>query len=596
MIKINKYGVFSIVIRNCLQYFKKAKMWGLLEQCVAVLRALSLTAGIIATQNLFEALTETDIQNLDYWYIITCLLILGCIVVGQHVLSGIGRYLLSKVSYTNMGKFMVDFQLKLGRLPAQEFENTDFLDSVERAKKCLLYERLGHFASTCLQLFTYYLVLFVSLFNYLFQLSPILPLVMLVAFIPAILGQILQMKIFVKLEQENAPLRRECDYYKRTIVDRMFYKETRILGGFGYFHDLFFSTLLNITKKTWQTEKKVAMLKFLLSIVSFIGLGISIFILFQATISGAISIGAFASVFTSLSQIFAIMDEVVSTCLSEGSETIAQVTNYYRLMDMDEVGGEAGMPDYSNGIVIDNVSYVYPGSEKAALRHVSFTINQGETIAIVGENGSGKSTLVRILIGLYTASEGSVKIGGCDTKTTNPKTLYTGISGVFQNYQRYKMTLAENVAISDTENLMDKEKIHSVLEESEFNADHATLNTILSPEFDGIDLSGGQWQRLAIARGLYRMNDFIVLDEPTAAIDPIEEAFLYDHFKQLVKDKCSILVTHRLGSVKIADRIVVMENGAVSEIGTHEELLELDRKYATMWKAQINWYEQREII
>lgn len=595
MKKYGGYGVFSIVLRNSVQYFKKAKGWGIVEQGVAVFRALSWTAGIMATQKLFDAITDTRRGEQDFWNIAFHLGVLAVIIVGQQFLSGTGQYLFSKVSYTNMGKFMAEFQLKLGRLPARNFENIDFLNDINKAKECLEYESLGHFASVCLQIFTYYLVYFVSVGGYLFVLSPILPLVILIAFVPATLGQLAQVKVFAALEEENAPLRRQCEYYKKTIANREFYKETRMLGGFQFFNNLFTKTLLNITEKTWRTERKASILRLLLSTVSFMGLGVSILILFKATMTGEISIGAFTSVFVALSQIFSIMDEIISSHLSEGTETLGQVANFFRLMDMDEVDGEDGTTDFTKGIMAKNIRFTYPGRDESAVCDIGLTIKKGETIAIVGENGSGKSTLVRLLIGLYTPDTGIVEIGGLNTKTTHPNAIYKSISGVFQNYQRYKMTLAENVGISDTKNPLNTEKIHMTLQESEFSKDIASLDTMLSPEFDGIDLSGGQWQRLAIARGLYRINDFIVLDEPTAAIDPVEEARLYNQFRRLVQDKCAIIVTHRLGSARLADRIVVMNNGEIADIGTHNELLARKGKYADMWKAQVVWYENRMV-
>jgi len=217
---------------------------------------------------------------------------------------------------------------------------------------------------------------------------------------------------------------------------------------------------------------------------------------------------------------------------------------------------------------------------------------------------------VRLLTGVYQPSSGKVMVGGLCTSETAPASMFKGISGVFQKYQRYKMTLAENVTISDIKvglckrdtesknqigsDLYNCDDVTTALTEAEAGLD-IPLATMLSPEFDGIDLSGGQWQRLAIARGLYRANGFIVLDEPTSAIDPIEETKIYKKFQQLAKNKIAIVVTHRLGSTKLADRIIVMNEGKIVDAGTHDELVSRSGKYAEMWSAQAKWYERESM-
>ncbi|MPN01752.1 Lipid A export ATP-binding/permease protein MsbA [bioreactor metagenome] len=267
---------------------------------------------------------------------------------------------------------------------------------------------------------------------------------------------------------------------------------------------------------------------------------------------------------------------------------------------MPERQGEDIERNEVDGITLRKVSFKYPGAEKEALSNISLQVQPGETIAIVGENGAGKSTLVKLMIGLFSPSSGSVTLGKVETTKVSRKSLYKNVSAVFQNYQRYKMTLGEKVAISDSKgnsevNKDNKEKLSSALNKADLNIDEEkfkdSYDTMLSREFDGIDLSGGQWQRIAIARGFYRSYHTIVLDEPTAAIDPIEETKIYNKFVDMSKGKTAIIVTHRLGSAKIADRIVVLDNGGISEIGTHEELMSKNGKYAEMYRAQGKWYD-----
>ena len=239
------------------------------------------------------------------------------------------------------------------------------------------------------------------------------------------------------------------------------------------------------------------------------------------------------------------------------------------------------------------MSFSYPGSETKAVEHVNLTIKPGETIAIVGQNGAGKSTLVKLLTGLYLPTEGTVEIGGIDSRKISSHSIYRGITGIFQKYQRYKLTLQENVQISDLQT-QDQQHLETAVKKADLELDHETFpqgyDTMLSREFDGVDLSGGQWQRVALARGFYRVHDLVVLDEPTAAIDPLEETRIYEKFAELSKDKTAVIVTHRLGSAKIADRIVVMDQGRIVAIGTHDQLMRERGKYAEMYQAQAQWY------
>lgn len=276
------------------------------------------------------------------------------------------------------------------------------------------------------------------------------------------------------------------------------------------------------------------------------------------------------------------------------ASNLGKAQNFIRFMELPERGGEEGTADFSEGIVLENVSFIYPNAECKSIDNVSFEIKAGETVAIVGENGAGKTTLIRLILGLYKPTEGVVRINGMDTSKVNSRSLFRNVSGVFQKYQRYLMTLEDNIRISDMES---SEEVSAAAEQADVEADGASFpdgyKTMLSREFDGVDLSGGQWQRIAIARGLYRVHDIIVLDEPTAAIDPLEESRIYKKFVEISRGKTAIIVTHRLGSTKIADRVIVMDKGRVAAIGTHDELMENCELYRTMYNSQAEWYSDK---
>jgi ATP-binding cassette subfamily B protein len=593
---------------------------------MAVVHALMFTATVIATQRLFDAVTRAASGLIGFAECAVSLLLLAAFTFGQQIMNGVHNFFSDVLTGISAGRIRTRLHDKLQCIDPARFEETAFLDDLNKAKEAV--QVIPYFCLVIYLIVFFYGVYFASVGAYLFSLKPMLLITLLISFIPAMLSQIVRVKVFTKLEEVNAPLRRENEYYQRTLCDREYFKETRILGAFRFFHTLFAGTLTLLTKRVWRAERKTALLQLLLNVTTFAGMAVSTYILFTATMAGEITVGAFAAVFNTLGLIFGIMQEIVNMHLGNMNKDAGKVANFVRMLDMPERTGADGITDFSKGVIAENISFTYPGREEPAVRDVSLSIAGGETIAIVGENGAGKSTLVRLLTGVYRPSEGRVTAGGLDTAETAPASVFSGVSGVFQKYQRYKMTLAENVTVSDVSPpagsagivrtdapplagsagiartdvsppagsagipLREGDKrVRTALREAgaELEAD---LDTMLSPEFDGIDLSGGQWQRVAIARGLYRANGFIVLDEPTSAIDPLEETRIYTQFQRLAAGKCAVIVTHRLGSAKLAHRIIVIDGGQIADTGTHEELLSRPGKYADMWRVQAKWYER----
>lgn len=586
-----KYHLLQVIVRIIPIQVRSAPWNCLLENALAVMNGLSFALSVVATQYLFDAVSDAAVGQGDYRECVMRLVILAAVIFGQQIVNGVQNFhgigvLLPK----SAGGLTERIHKKIKRIDPVRFEDTDFLDDLNKAK-----EGVKAITMFCMLIFacvSFYGVYFVAIGIYLFWLKPVLIITLLLAFVPAMTAQVVHVRIFSNLEEESAPLRREYDHYQKAICDREYFKETRILGAFKFFYQRFEDTMKALTGKIWRAERKTALLQLMLDLTTFAGMGLSAYLLFTATMSGEITVGMFAAVFAALTQIFAIMQEVVNQHMSNMNRDIGKVANFIRLLDMPERTGEEGEACFEKGIVAENVSFYYPGRDIPSIKNVSLKISDGETIAIVGENGAGKSTLVRLLTGIYRPTEGRVLVGGLDTARYSPFSVWKGISGVFQKYQRYKMTLQENVAISDTTVEADPGKIRSVLEEAGLERGSIGLADMLSPEYGGVDLSGGQWQRVAIARGLYRVNGFIVLDEPTSAIDPIEETKIYKQFAHLAEGKCALVVTHRIGSARLADRIIVMDAGRIVDTGTHEELMARSGQYAKMWEAQAQWYER----
>ena len=264
--------------------------------------------------------------------------------------------------------------------------------------------------------------------------------------------------------------------------------------------------------------------------------------------------------------------------------------------DIVSTPGSRPFPEkLQGGFVFENVSFRYPDQERWAIRNLSFTLEAGEKLALVGENGAGKTTLVKLLARLYEPTEGRILIDGVDIRDYNLQSLRQSIGIIFQDYIRFQLTAAENIAVGD---IAQKDKHEDVVSSAEKSLANTVIDQLperyeqmLGRRFkNGVDLSGGQWQKIALGRAYMRDAQLLILDEPTSALDARAEHEVFLRFAELISGKSAVLISHRFSTVRMADRILVLENGQMVEIGSHEELLAKGGKYAELFTLQAQGY------
>ena len=586
---MKKVSFIKSLIYGFRFYIKLLPLCFISLQLIAILSGVLSGFSIFVHQYFFDSVSDVLMAGGLIRPAYLMLAALAALMLTQQVLNVINNLLWTYMSGRSGGEMAKRIHAKMIRLDPICLEDTNLHDDINKAQE-------GSWAvmgiiSTLMSLFTFYIPYFLVMGFYFNYLQPRLLWVFALTFFPVLFSQVIRIKMYANYEDKIAPIRREYDYLYVAMAGKEYLKETRLLGGFSFLFKRFAELMKLRANEELRLDKRNALLTGITGSFSTLGyLGI-LAMLVQALLNGDISAGAFAAVFGAVGTLFSMMESIIGRQIGGMMRSLGLAHNFIRFMDLPERTGKTGTPDYRAGIVAENISFIYPQTDKKVLDGVTLTIPAGGTVAIVGENGAGKTTLARVLVGLYLPSEGTVQLHGLDTAGYDFSTLFDRVSGVFQRFQRYAMTLEENVRIGDVTSARD---IEEALEQSGVKLDLETFpsgaDTMLSREFGGVDLSGGQWQRVALARGLYRVHDLVILDEPTASIDPLEESRIYQQFTKIAKSKTAIIITHRLASAKMADKVVVMDKGKIAAIGTHETLLAAGGLYAEMYAAQAGWY------
>ncbi|MDR2375019.1 MAG: ABC transporter ATP-binding protein/permease [Treponema sp.] len=385
-----------------------------------------------------------------------------------------------------------------------------------------------------------------------------------------ILGDMLKSRDYIR---ENR-LFRSSDY----LID--IYRE-RLAGRNREYEQFYFKHLCR--HFTQRNVTKIAQLgNTLLLLALFVAGDLSIGLLITLTLS------IFNSVFDQLGFVF------MSSRVSIYHINSLDYYGKYFALSEDSYGGAEDLPEDCS-IEFDNVHFTYPGTDREILKGLSFTVNNGEKVSIVGQNGEGKTTMVKLLLGLFQPTAGEIRVGGRPLSAYSPAVRRRLFGPVFQDFIKYSISLGENIGVGDVDRAADKEAVQAAMGKAGVNFVETLkdgTDTLLGRDFEGgVDLSGGQWQRIAIARAFMGDKPVLILDEPTSQLDPMAESRIYSDFAGMVAGRTAIFITHRLGSTMITDRILVISGGQLVQGGSHVELMAQGGLYADMFNSQKQWYE-----
>ena len=476
------------------------------------------------------------------------------------------------------------------------FEDSTFYDKLERARQQTT-GRTALMAQVLAQLQDIITMAFLAVG--LIAFNPWLIILLFVALVPAFLGEAHFNARSYSFMRKWTPERRELDALRYAGASDETAKEVKIFGLSDFLTDRY----RILADKFFRGNRSIAVTRALwggfLGMIGSVGYYAAYIIILLRTVTGQLTLGDLTFLAGSFSRLRTLLQDILLrfSTMAEGALYLGDLFDFFELRPVIQMPSKPRpFPrPIKEGFRFEDVGFQYPDSERWANRHLTFTLHPGEKLALVGENGAGKTTLVKLLARLYDPTEGKIFLDGVDLREYDLDELRHEIGVIFQDFVHYHMKASENIAVGRIE---ERENLQRIRQSAERSLADGVINKlpngyeqILGKRFaTGVDLSFGEWQKVALARAYMRDAQLLILDEPTASLDARAEHEVFQRFADLTKGKSAILISHRFSTVRMADRIIVLNNGEILEIGTHEELLKLKGRYAELFNLQAEGY------
>jgi len=482
------------------------------------------------------------------------------------------------------------------RLDLASFEDPVFYDKLERARRQTT-GRLGLLAAL-LNLGQDFISL-VSLSGLLIVFSPWLMLLLVAAVIPAFLGETHFTTLAYSVLYRWTPQRRLLDYLRLLGASAQSAKEVKMFGLGDYLARRYQRLAEEIDDENKHLAIRRALAGSALNLISTGGYYGAYAVVLVRTLTGSISIGSFTLLTGAFSRSRAYIERLLSG-FNDISEQAMFLKDLFEFFEMEPTirPSPNSIPaprPIREGFEFRNAGFAYPGSDRMVVEHINFRLHPGEKVALIGENGAGKTTLVKLLARLYDPTDGQILLDGVDLREYNVEDLRHEIGVIFQDYLRYDLLVRENIGFGRLESLADMGEIEQAARKSLAKGVIDRLpegyDQMVGRRFEkGVDLSGGEWQKVALARAYMRDAQLLILDEPTATLDARAEYEVFQRFADLTRGRMAVLISHRFSTVRMADRILVLADGAVREQGTHDQLVALGGRYAELFELQAAGY------